>query len=188
MIRKDLSRRLIAVILLLVLCAGLILIIVLPEHQPINNPALDATSQYYFENPMPRPRFINWIRATNESEKSLLCFSVWQGAFWSKGDDSDLLQSHLITDSTLTINDRLIVGMGISIPAVFPRDENGNITEDFGGNIEFCYESFLPEGVYTAAFKASSLEGTQNSYSWGFRVNADGKIDLGKLESTPSAP
>ncbi len=96
-----------------------------------------------------------------KDNKKLSCLTIYQGAFWDEGDNAQELQADLIANPTFEINGQPLGNPEISMLAMYPRDEYGNITEKFGANLDFCYLLDFPAGyiplhlrtvIYTAKF------------------------------------
>lgn len=147
------------------------------QQNAAENANWQATSEFNYKNPSPLPAFILSTRTFPKNDGRVFCLTVYQGAFWEEGDNPQDLQSHLTDNAIFTINDQTIPNPSISISAMFPKDENGNITEKFGGNMDFCYLLGFLAGIYTATFESTDLHDNIHSYTWALEISGQEQAD-----------
>jgi hypothetical protein len=139
--------------------------------------AIAATSQYLAINPAPLPKFILWIRPES-FRRDDLCLMLHQGGLWKQGDNPQKLQEHILWNSRLRIDNQARVPASISTLAMFPHDEQGNITNKFGEDLIYCYILELNPGPHVATFETSSLSKQPFTYSWAIQVSDDRQLQM----------
>jgi hypothetical protein len=139
----------------------------------IADPSFVPTAEYLLQNPLSRPEFVSRIDPEPTqalSNPQRICVLIYQGALWRPGDDADSLQTHIVNNTVFRINNQVMRPEEISTTGMFPRGRDGQITEDFGSNLQFCYATMLDKGVYTASIETYSLAVERHDYSWAITV------------------
>ena len=139
----------------------------------VTDPSFIPTAEYLVQNPIPHPEFVARINPEPTeilSNTERLCVLIYQGALWHPGDYAETLQRHIVNNTVFRINNQVIRPESVSFTDSFPRGRDGQITEDFGPNLQFCYTLSLEKGVYTASIETYSLTVERYYYAWAVTV------------------
>jgi hypothetical protein len=134
---------------------------------------ISKTAQSLINAPLPLPEFITRIApppGSTIAASDKICISVYQGALWDVGTDAATLESYIVSNTRFTIDDQPVTPEGAYTLKAFGLTKDGQITDKYGSDIEFCLAPKLTPTAHVIVVTTSSISGKQFVYSWAITV------------------